>query len=64
MSKIFEINPTWAEPRWFFTVVPVVPSRAKAGWGKTSEVLLAAYHTGDAVGTTLDLDRSPQVGSA
>lgn len=33
-------------------------------WGKTSEVLLAAYHTGDGIGTTLDLDRSSQVGSA
>jgi len=28
------------------------------------EVLRAAYHTGDGVGTTLDLDRSPQMGSA
>jgi L-asparaginase len=32
-------------------------------WGKTSEVLLAAYHTGTELGTTLNLDPSPQVGT-
>lgn len=32
-------------------------------WGKTSEVLLAAYQTGEHRGTTLDLKPDPQVGS-
>lgn len=31
-------------------------------WGKTSQVLLAAYHNGDIVGDTLDLDLDTQVG--
>jgi L-asparaginase len=32
-------------------------------WGKTSDVLLAAYHDGRSIGDTLDLDRGLQVGS-
>jgi L-asparaginase len=31
-------------------------------WGKTSEVLLAAYHNGDILGDTLDLETGTQVG--
>lgn len=31
-------------------------------WGKTSEVLLAAYHTGEQLGDTLDMAESTQVG--
>nr|WP_322743536.1 isoaspartyl peptidase/L-asparaginase [Romeria gracilis] len=33
-------------------------------WGKTSEVLLSAYHTGTKVGDTLALDRSWQTGTS
>jgi L-asparaginase len=33
-------------------------------WGKTSEVLLAAYHNGKEVGDTLDADTQWQVGTA
>jgi L-asparaginase len=33
-------------------------------WGKTSEVLLAAYHNGKEVGDTLDADTGWQVGTA
>ncbi|BAU12442.1 asparaginase [Leptolyngbya sp. NIES-3755] len=33
------------------------------GWGKTSEVLLAAYHTGDRMGDTLDLPDDLQTGT-
>lgn len=33
------------------------------GWGKTSEVLLAAYHTGDRIGDTLDLPTDLQTGT-
>jgi L-asparaginase len=32
-------------------------------WGKTSEVLLAAYHDGETIGDTLDMDRSMGTGS-
>jgi L-asparaginase len=32
-------------------------------WGKTSEVLLAAYHDGETLGDTLDMDRSMGTGS-
>ncbi|MEX0269123.1 isoaspartyl peptidase/L-asparaginase [Leptolyngbyaceae cyanobacterium UHCC 1019] len=32
-------------------------------WGKTSEVLLAAYHTGDAIGDTLEWSDADLVGS-
>ncbi|AFY36738.1 asparaginase [[Leptolyngbya] sp. PCC 7376] len=32
-------------------------------WGKTSEVLLAAYHDGDAIGDTLEWQIEPGVGS-
>jgi len=32
-------------------------------WGKTSEVLLAAYHTGDAIGDTLEWTGADLVGS-
>lgn len=32
-------------------------------WGKTSEVLLAAYHNGQSIGDTLDLEDGMQVGS-
>ncbi|MEO1522685.1 MAG: isoaspartyl peptidase/L-asparaginase, partial [Cyanobacteria bacterium J06633_2] len=31
-------------------------------WGKTSEVLLAAYHNGDTIGDTLELDKGLQIG--
>jgi L-asparaginase len=31
-------------------------------WGKTSEILLAAYHTGDRKGDSLDMDPGVQVG--
>jgi L-asparaginase len=34
------------------------------GWGKTSEVLLAAYHTGEKIGDTLDLSIDVQTGTA
>lgn len=34
------------------------------GWGKTSEVLLAAYHTGEKIGDTLDLPTNLQTGTA
>jgi L-asparaginase len=34
------------------------------GWGKTSEVLLAAYHTGDKIGDTLELPIDVQTGTA
>lgn len=33
------------------------------GWGKTSEVLLAAYHTGDRIGDTLELPDDLQTGT-
>ena len=33
------------------------------GWGKTSEVLLAAYHTGEAINDTLEWDDGNLVGS-
>jgi L-asparaginase len=33
------------------------------GWGKTSEVLLAAYHTGDKIGDTLELPIDVQTGT-
>lgn len=33
-------------------------------WGKTSEVLLAAYHTGDRIGDTLEMPAGLQVGTA
>lgn len=33
-------------------------------WGKTSEVLIAAYHTGDALGDTLELDSGTLTGVA
>lgn len=32
-------------------------------WGKTSEVLLAAYHNGDTIGDTLEWQLEPGVGS-
>ncbi|WP_017715458.1 isoaspartyl peptidase/L-asparaginase [Kamptonema formosum] len=32
------------------------------GWGKTSQVLLAAYHTGSQLGDTLELSESAQTG--
>ncbi|WP_088893594.1 isoaspartyl peptidase/L-asparaginase [Leptolyngbya ohadii] len=32
-------------------------------WGKTSEVLLAAYHDGQTIGDTLDMDRSMGTGN-
>ena len=34
------------------------------GWGKTSEVLLAAFHTGDKIGDTLELPTDLQTGTA
>jgi L-asparaginase len=33
-------------------------------WGKTSEVLLAAYHDGAVLGDTLEWQMEPGVGSA
>ncbi|MFQ4137905.1 isoaspartyl peptidase/L-asparaginase [Nodosilinea sp. PGN35] len=36
--------------------------QGQIAWGKTSEVLIAAYHTGDAVGDTLDLDSGTLTG--
>ncbi|MGB3491362.1 MAG: isoaspartyl peptidase/L-asparaginase [Elainellaceae cyanobacterium] len=33
-------------------------------WGKTSEVLLAAYHNGESIGDTLDMPSGLQVGTA
>jgi L-asparaginase len=30
-------------------------------WGKTSQVLLAAYHDGKQIGDTLDMDKGMQV---
>lgn len=36
--------------------------RGEIAWGKTSDVLLAAYHTGDAVGDTLELDSGTLTG--
>jgi L-asparaginase len=33
------------------------------GWGKTSKVLLAAYHDGTAIGDTLELDEGMVIGS-
>jgi L-asparaginase len=32
-------------------------------WGKTSQVLLAAYHDGEQMGDTLDLDKAPETGA-
>lgn len=32
-----------------------ITHRGEVGWGKTSDVLLAAYHTGNSLGDTLDL---------
>jgi L-asparaginase len=31
-------------------------------WGKTSEVLLAAFHNGEQIGDTLEIPQGPQVG--
>jgi len=36
----------------------------KIAWGKTSEVLLAAYHTGEHLGDTLDMPEGLQIGTA
>ena len=36
--------------------------RGEIAWGKTSDVLLAAYHTGDAVGDTLELNSGTLTG--
>jgi L-asparaginase len=33
-------------------------------WGKTCQVLLAAYHDGDKIGDTLELSEEPQIGVA
>ena len=33
------------------------------GWGKTSQVLLAAYHDGTTIGDTLELDEGVVIGS-
>jgi L-asparaginase len=41
-----------------------IAATGEIGWGKTSEVLLAAYHTGDRIGDTLDQDTDPQTGIA
>lgn len=40
-----------------------ISANGAIGWGKTSEVLLAAYHTGDRVGDTLDLPDDLQTGT-
>lgn len=39
-----------------------IDSTGAIAWGKTSDVLLAAYHTGEAMGDTLDLSSDTQVG--
>ncbi len=36
--------------------------QGQIAWGKTSDVLIAAYHTGDVVGDTLDLDSGTLTG--
>lgn len=41
-----------------------VDATGAIAWGKTSEVLLAAYHTGEAIGDTLEWVDSMAVGSA
>ncbi len=38
-------------------------ARGAIAWGKTCEVLLAAYHTGTAIGDTLELSDAGQVGT-
>ena len=40
-----------------------VDATGAIAWGKTSEVLLAAYHDGQNLGDTLELPDGPQVGS-
>lgn len=39
-------------------------AKGTIAWGKTSEVLLAAYHNGEKMNDTLELPDEPQVGSA
>ncbi|MEL6247410.1 MAG: isoaspartyl peptidase/L-asparaginase [Cyanobacteria bacterium J06627_15] len=39
-----------------------IDHRGTIGWGKTSEMMLAAYHTGEQVGDTLDLPWGSQTG--
>ncbi|MBW4440637.1 MAG: isoaspartyl peptidase/L-asparaginase [Plectolyngbya sp. WJT66-NPBG17] len=41
-----------------------ISANGTIGWGKTSEVLLAAYHTGDRMGDTLELPDDLQTGTA
>lgn len=41
-----------------------IAATGEIGWGKTSEVLLAAYHTGDRIGDTLEQDTDLQTGIA
>ncbi len=40
-----------------------IAANGTIGWGKTSEVLLAAYHTGDRMGDTLELPDDLQTGT-
>lgn len=40
-----------------------VDSTGAIAWGKTSEVLLAAYHNGQSIGDTLELENGLQVGA-
>lgn len=40
-----------------------ISATGEIGWGKTSDVLLAAYHTGDRIGDTLELERSLSTGT-
>lgn len=40
-----------------------ISATGEIGWGKTSEVLLAAYHTGDRIGDTLELEQSLSTGT-
>ncbi len=41
-----------------------ITQRGEVGWGKTSEVLLAAYHTGRSLGDTLELGAGTATGVA
>ena len=38
-----------------------IDSSGAISWGKTSEVLLAAYHNGEQIGDTLDMAECAQV---
>ncbi len=40
-----------------------IDAKGMIAWGKTSEVLLAAYHDGKSIGDTLEASEEMQVGS-